>query len=131
MVSAARSVFNVVSNFVLITRYGIIGAAAATAATDVFAVVLYWIVLARAGLAGTAQLAYLGKAFAALIPIVPLCRAMAGIHPVIQCAVALPVYGITILWFRLFTREEIETFRNCVLDKWRAVFNNSSLPGSK
>jgi O-antigen/teichoic acid export membrane protein len=122
MVSAARSVFNIASNFILISRYGIIGAAAATAATDVFAVVLYWIVLTRAGLAGTAQIIHLGKAFAALIPLIPAYWLIRGLNPLCQCALLLPAYGGLILGLGLFRREEIETFRKSFADKWRTFF---------
>jgi O-antigen/teichoic acid export membrane protein len=131
MVSAARSVFNVVSNFVLISRYGILGAAAALVATDIFAVVLYWSLLKRAGLIESTHLSYLGKPFAAIVPLIPVYWLCRGLPPALQCAAVLPVYGIFIVWFKLFRKDEVVVFWKSIRDKWRTHFNIPGLPKSK
>jgi O-antigen/teichoic acid export membrane protein len=120
--SAARSVFNVAINIVLIKRYGIIGAAAATAMTDVFIVILYWRILEKAGFVVRSQLAVLGKPFAALTLMAPVYWLINGFHPVIQCAILLPIYAVLITAFGLFDRSELEWFRKSLAGKAGKLF---------
>lgn len=120
--SAARSVFNVAVNIVLIRRWGIIGAAAATAATDVFIVFLYWGILEKAGFVVRSQLAVLGKPFAALTLMAPVYWLIHGVHPAIQCAILLPLYAVLITAFGLFDRSELEWFRKSLAGKAGKLF---------
>lgn len=122
MASTVRSVFNIIANWILISFYGILGAAVATLATDAFAVVLYWILLRRAGYAESSQLATIGKPFAATIPLIPVYWLVRGLAPVFQCAVLLPIYGILVVWSGLFQKEEAELFWRSIREKWRTHF---------
>ncbi len=129
-VSAARSAFNVISNVILISRYGYLGAAAATLATNLFAVGLYAAVLHRAGLRVTSHLALAGKSIAALVLLAPVYGLVSGLHAVLQCAVLMPLFGLILFWFRVFEREEIEVFARGALEKIRRIAGRSRNVGS-
>jgi O-antigen/teichoic acid export membrane protein len=120
--SAVRSVFNVAVNIVLIRRYGIVGAAAATAATDAFIVCLYWRILEKNGFVDRSQLAVLGKPFAALSLMAPVYWLLMRAHPVLQCAILLPLYAVLITAFGMFNRSELETLRKSLAGKAGKLF---------
>ena len=124
-VSAARSAFNVISNIILISRYGYLGAAFATLATNLFAVGLYAIILHRAGLRVTSHFIVFGKSIAALVILAPVYWIVSGLHPVLQCTVLMPLFGLILFWFRMFERDEIEVFRMGILEKIRRIVGYS------
>lgn len=96
-------------------------------ASDLFTVIFHFILLKRAGLVEVSQLVYLGKPFAALIPLAPVYWVAHRLPPVLQCVILLPLYGVFILWFRVFQKDEIGMFRKSIEEKLRKLFGNSGV----
>lgn len=118
-ISAARSIFNILANIILISRYGFLGAAGATVLTDFFALGLYLRIFYKVKLAGQVWLHDFGKSFAAFLCVIPLFFGIRGISALVQCLVLLGSYLIFLWIFRAFTLREMAFFYSQVAEKWR------------
>ncbi|NWG32643.1 MAG: flippase [Rhodocyclaceae bacterium] len=118
-ISAGRSIFNILANVILISRYGFLGAAVATVLTDFFALGLYLRLLYKVHLAGKAWIKDFGKSFASFLCVIPLFWGIRGISAPVQCLVLLGTYLVFLWIFRALTVHEMVFFYSHLAGKWR------------
>lgn len=117
--AAATLAANVILNFVLIPRFGYLGAAWATNVTEaVLLAVGWWLVARDLGRVPLHRLSW-RIGVAGLVMAIPLwfMRGWTGWHVLIAILVATVVYGVTVLAIRAFDAEEMAMLRRMLASR--------------
>lgn len=113
----ARSISNIVLNFIFITLYGYIGAAIATVGTEYLSLIIFILFLKQENIIHSGQLKFIYKPFVGVLAVIPLYFVFGALNDILIALILLSTYGIVILVLKFFDSEEIAVFKKFFKDK--------------